>query len=109
MTTNGNKRAPVRSIERKQKNPDVVRDPFVYTIGETEIILPSLSYLKPGQVRRLRRLNGTDQMYTLLEEVLDADTLAVIDEMDPDEFETMREQWHKHSGLDMGKSAASTS
>lgn len=100
------KRAPVRAV---QKDSEIVRDPFVYTVGEVEITLPSLSYLKPGLVRRLRRLNGTDQMYTLLEEVLDDDTLAVIDEMDPDDFDAMREQWHKHSGIDMGKSAASTS
>lgn len=100
------KRAPVRAVDPKS---DVVRDPFVYTVGEVEITLPSLSYLKPGLVRRLRRMNGTDQMYTLLEEVLDDDTLAVIDEMDPDDFDAMREQWHKHSGIDMGKSAASTS
>lgn len=93
------KRPPVKAVKDKY-----VRDPFFYKIGETEIELPSLSYLKPGLVRKLRRLNGTDQMYTLFEEVLDADTLAVIDEMDPDEFEDMRLAWNKHSGVSPGES-----
>ncbi|MGI5223063.1 hypothetical protein [Nocardia sp. CA-290969] len=102
------KRAPVRAVDPKS---DIVRDPFVYTVGDVEITLPSLSYLKPGLVRRLRRMNGTDQMYTLFEETLGEDSpeMRAIDEMDPDEFDAMREQWHKHSGIDMGKSAASTS
>ncbi|WP_280246155.1 hypothetical protein [Nocardia abscessus] len=93
------KRAPVKAVKDKY-----VRDPFFYKLGETEIELPSLSYLKPGLVRRLRRLNGTDQMYTLLEEVLDKDALDLIDEMDPDEFDAMREAWHKHSGIEPGES-----
>ena len=96
------KRAPVRSAAEPKS--EIVRDPFVYPVGETEIVLPSLSYLKPGLVRRLRRMNGTDQMYSLFEEVLDEKTLEVIDEMDPDEFEAMREQWHKHSGVGPGES-----
>ncbi|MBF6584433.1 hypothetical protein IU414_06620 [Nocardia farcinica] len=102
MTTS--KRAPVTA---KKQNAKVKTD-FVHTVGEgddaVEVRLPSLSYLKPGLIRRIRNLSDIDAMYTLLEAILDEDVLAVIDDMDPDEYEAMLTAWREHSGVSLGKS-----
>ncbi len=93
----------------KQK---VIKDDFVHTIGEgddaTEIRLPSLSYLKPGLVRRIRRLGDVDAMYTLVEMSVTPEQQEVLDEMDPDDWSAMLELWREHSGLSLGESSAST-
>ncbi len=92
----------------KGKSRPKVKEPFVHTFGEGEdafsVTLPSLSYLKPGLVRKVRRLANIDAMYTVLEIELDADTLAQLDEVDPDDFEAMLDAWNKHSGINLGES-----
>lgn len=94
------KRAPIAPSEK----PTKVRDDFVTEVNGTEVRLPSLSYLKPGVVRKIRRLGSIDAMYTLMELVLDEPTLEVIDEMDPDEYSDMLEGWKTHSGVSLGES-----
>lgn len=83
---------------------DVVKDDFVTTVEGTEIRMPSLTYLKPGLIRRIRRLGDVDAFYTLMELVLDEETLAVVDDMDPDAYAKMLEQWREHSGVTLGES-----
>lgn len=77
---------------------------FVRTIEGAEFRLPSLSYLKPGLVRRIRRLNNTDAIYTLLELSLSAEALAVLDDMAPSDFQRLLEEWRIHSGVSLGES-----
>ncbi|QIS16578.1 hypothetical protein [Nocardia arthritidis] len=84
--------------------PIQVKDDFVHRVGSVELRLPSLSYLKPGLVRRIRRLGDVDAMYTLLELTLSADALAVLDEMDPEEYHELLEAWRIHSGVGLGES-----
>lgn len=97
MTT---KRAPIAA----KKKPDYVTEDFVTTVDGTEVRLPSLTYLKPGLVRQIRRLHQIDQMYTLIEMVVDEDTQALLDDMDPMEYKAMLEAWQEHSGVTVGES-----
>ncbi|MEV0356367.1 hypothetical protein AB0H71_09920 [Nocardia sp. NPDC050697] len=84
--------------------PVTVKDEFVHRVNGTEVRLPSLSYLKPGLIRRIRRLGDVDAMYTLLELVLPADVLAVIDDMEPDDYHVLLDAWRTHSGVNLGES-----
>ncbi|MFC4374087.1 hypothetical protein ACFO5K_08205 [Nocardia halotolerans] len=88
----------------KLAQPRTVKDDFTYTVDGVAIVLPSLSYLKPGLVRRIRRLGDVDAMYTLLELSLAPEALAVLDEMDPDSYHQLLEAWRAHSGLSLGES-----
>ncbi|MFJ4656129.1 hypothetical protein ACIP5Y_33075 [Nocardia sp. NPDC088792] len=84
--------------------PAKVKDDFSYRVNGIEIQLPSLSYLKPGLVRRIRRLGDVDAMYTLLELALTPEALAALDDMDPDAYHEMLEAWRAHSGISLGES-----
>ncbi|MGW4364622.1 hypothetical protein ACWEKT_03170 [Nocardia takedensis] len=84
--------------------PLTVKDPFVHRVGGVDIALPSLSYLKPGLIRRIRRLGDVDAMYTLLELTLPAEALAVLDDMEPDDYHALLEAWRTHSGVNLGES-----
>ncbi|WP_157978752.1 hypothetical protein [Nocardia aurea] len=84
--------------------PITVRDEFVYDVDGIEVRLPSLSYLKPGLIRRIRRLGDVDAMYTLLELVLAPESLAVLDDMEPDAYHALLEAWRTHSGVNLGES-----
>lgn len=86
------------------KDNKYVKDPFTYKIGTEEIVLPSLSYLKPGLVRKIRRMSDIDRMYTLFEEVLDEKELKLLDDLDPEEFEKLCEEWNEHSEVNLGES-----
>ncbi|MEU2256171.1 hypothetical protein ABZ540_23665 [Nocardia xishanensis] len=84
--------------------PFTVKDEFVHRVHDVEVRLPSLSYLKPGLIRRIRRLGDVDAMYTLLELTLPAEALAAIDDMDPDEYHALLDAWRTHSGVNLGES-----
>lgn len=86
------------------KDSKYIKEPFVFKIGTEQIVLPSLSYLKPGIVRRIRRMSEVDKMYTLFEEALDENELKLLDDLDPDEFEKMCDEWMEHSGVTLGES-----
>lgn len=81
-----------------------VKDDYVTDVAGVEVRLPSLSYLKPGLIRRLRRLSDVDAVYTLMELVLSAEALAAVDEMDPEQYARMLEDWRTHSGVALGES-----
>ncbi|TQM29860.1 hypothetical protein [Nocardia bhagyanarayanae] len=85
-------------------NSTKVKDDFVRQVGDIEIRLPSLSYLKPGLIRRIRRLHDIDAMYTLIELTVSAEALAVLDEMDQDEYQALLDAWRIHSGVGLGES-----
>ncbi|MFR9750510.1 hypothetical protein ACL02S_05690 [Nocardia sp. 004] len=84
--------------------PTQVKDDFVYQVDGAELRLPSLSYLKPGLIRRIRRLGDVDAMYTLLELTLSPEALAVLDDMDPDAYHELLDAWRTHSGVNLGES-----
>lgn len=86
------------------KNVGKVREDYVVEIDGVEVRLPSLGYLKPGLIRKLRNLSDIDAMYTLLELTLSAEALAVLDDMDPDAYAELIEAWRVHSGVALGES-----
>ncbi|MFE3100280.1 hypothetical protein [Nocardia tengchongensis] len=84
--------------------PTKVKDDFHYQVDGIDIELPSLTYLKPGLVRRIRRLGDVDAMYTLMELTVSPEALAALDDMDPDAYHEMLEAWRAHSGISLGES-----
>lgn len=76
---------------------------FVYDYDGETITLPSLSTVSAGFVRRTRKLSPADQLFTLIEEEADDDTLAVIDRMAGAEFTEFQKAWRKHSGVGLGE------
>jgi CRISPR/Cas system CSM-associated protein Csm2 small subunit len=86
------------------KDSKYVKEPFIFKTGTEEIVLPSLSYLKPGLVRKIRRMTDVDRMYTIFEEVLDEKELKLLDDLDPEEFEKLCDQWNEHSEANLGES-----
>lgn len=85
-------------------NPGKVKDDFVGKVGDVEIRLPSLSYLKPGLIRRIRRMHDIDAMYTLIELTVTPAALAALDSMDQDEYQALLDEWRVHSGVGLGES-----
>ena len=47
-------------------------------------------------------------MFTVIEAVANDATLAIIDEMDTDEFNAFTTAWQKDSGISVGESTASS-
>lgn len=90
------------TVNRSKKTAKV-KEPFIHQIGEVLIELPSLSWVMPAIVRKIRHLNLLDQQFTLMEMHLDAEQLRAIDTLDPDEFEEMCNEWKRHSGIDLGE------
>lgn len=77
-----------------------------YTYGE--ITIPSLNKLMTfGFSRTHRHLTAEEQIYTLLEDNVDEETLAKIDELDRSQTQEFIEGWQEHAGIDVGESAAS--
>lgn len=79
-------------------------DVFEYTHDGKKITLPLLNKLKFGVIRKLRKLEDTEQMFSMIELVADEKTLAVIDDMDQDEIGKFMEAWNEASGIELGES-----
>lgn len=62
--------------------------------------------VKGGELRKIRKLDGADQMFTLFEAVADKKTLAAIDDMDGPEVGAMFNDWMQ--GMSSGESSSST-
>lgn len=95
------RKAPVRPRKK-------VRDDFETIIesGEdtVEVVLPSLTYLKPKFQRAVQHMTESQGLWAIIEMSVDEETLDAIDEMDPDAFEQLQKDWAKHSGVSMGES-----
>lgn len=84
--------------------PDATSDDFTYTLADgSTITVPPFNSVKPGLVRKIRKLSEVDQFFTVLETLADEDTIAVIDDMTHDEFEDFQAEWFKHAGVDLGE------
>ncbi|TDP27617.1 hypothetical protein [Nocardia ignorata] len=84
--------------------PDKVKEDFVERVGSVEVRLPSLTYLKPGTIRRIRRLGLTDALYTIIELSVPGEVLAALDDMDHDSYHRLIASWQRHSGVSLGES-----
>ncbi|QPK78263.1 hypothetical protein G7Y31_06645 [Corynebacterium lizhenjunii] len=54
---------------------------FTYTIEGKDVELPAIKSLPFGVMRKIRKLEEVDQVFTMLEMVVDEDTMAVLDEL----------------------------
>lgn len=71
--------------------------------------LPPFRKVKAGVVRKVRKLEGLDAGYTLLELVCDERTLAAIDDMEMSEMDEVLTGWQQQSGIGLGESSGSSS
>lgn len=75
--------------------------------GDT-IKIKKFKHLPVGLIRKIRTKSNVDQMFTVIEAVANDATLAIIDEMDTDEFNAFTTAWQKDSGISVGESTASS-
>ncbi|MDH6279340.1 hypothetical protein [Prescottella agglutinans] len=96
--------APRKKTVAPKSEVDVFE--FTTEAGET-VTVPAFKSIKPGVIRKTRKLDQADQFWTILESLADDDAIAIIDEMDADEFQEFQREWFGHSGVDLGESSAS--
>lgn len=80
---------------------------FHYDHDGREIILPKFRTMPIGIVRKSRKLGETEQLFSIIEAMADADALAVIDDMDVDGLKDLFQKWQADSGVTVGESSAS--
>jgi hypothetical protein len=74
--------------------------------GGVEIVLPRLSKIKSGLLRKHRHKDPDDHMFSIIEEVADEDMLAKIDNLETGEFNDMSEAWG--ATISAGESSSSS-
>lgn len=72
-----------------------------------EITLPHVSKIKAGVLRKSRKLNELDFVFTVIEAVADEANLAKIDELGADEINDLFGEWQQAATL--GESSGSSS
>ena len=72
-----------------------------------EIVLPHMNKIKAGIVRRHRKSEPVDFIFSVLEEVADEDMLAAADELEADEINDLFEKWQE-AAASVGDSAGSS-
>ena len=80
---------------------------FDYDAPAGHVSVPSLAKVKIGLLRKLRKLDEQELAFSMLESLCDEASLAVIDEMDADEFGEFMAAWQEFSGVSVGESSAS--
>lgn len=101
-------RAP-QDRKPKKNNGRKVGQTFQFTTANGTITMPLLEFIDFGVGRKLRNLDESEAIYTLVESVADEKSLAVIDRMKAAEVGEFIEAYYKASGVDLGESSASAS
>jgi len=73
-----------------------------------ELVLPKMENVPLGVIRKTRRLERTDQIFTLLEELLPEADLEHVDKLDRGGFEALMTAWKGASTVDLGEAGASS-
>lgn len=73
-----------------------------------QLTLPKFEHLSAGLIRKTRRMEQVDQVFTVLEELLSEADLAHVDALSKSEFNEFVQLWQKDSGIQLGESSAST-
>ena len=81
----------------------VAEDVFEFEHGGETHTLPRFGSWSAGLVRRVRKLSDVDASFTILEEVADPETLAVIDSMPLERFNELQQEWAEHAGVSLGE------
>ncbi len=74
---------------------------------DSEIVLPRMNKIKGGMIRRYRKLSDVDMMFSIVEELVDAETLAQIDDLDQGAMNDLFAAWQK-DGATVGESSRSS-
>lgn len=72
-----------------------------------EIVLPHMNKIKGGLLRKYRKQDPVDFMFSILEAVADEDALAQVDDLGMADMNAMFEAWQQ-AGADLGKSSGSS-
>lgn len=72
-----------------------------------EIVLPHMNQIKTGILRRHRKEEPTDFIFSVLEEIADEATLAKVDDLPSADLNTLVEKWQ--DGASLGESSGSSS
>lgn len=65
--------------------------------------LPSFRNIKSGTLRKIRNQGEVDQMYTLLEDFADEETLTAIDDFNMTELIEFFRGWERQAGMSLPK------
>lgn len=82
---------------------------FHYVHNGTEFTLPKFKHAPVKVIRRVRSLNQAEQIFAVLEALADDAALAVIDDMEAEQFNTFVTDWQNDSNITVGESSASAS
>ena len=72
-----------------------------------EIVLPHMNKIKAGVIRRHRKSDPVDFIFSVLEEVSDDEMLARADDLDASEINTLFEAWQE-AAASVGESVSSS-
>lgn len=75
--------------------------------GGIEIVLPHMNKIKAGIIRRHRKSEPVDFIFSVLEEVSNDEMLARADDLEADDINSLFEAWQK-AGANVGESAGSS-
>lgn len=73
-----------------------------------ELVLPRFENVPVGVIRKTRRLEQADQVFTILEEIMSPADLEHVDKLDRSEFNEVVKAWREGSSVDVGESTASS-
>lgn len=79
---------------------ETAAEPFTFDHDGETYTLPST--VKAGLLRKVRKLDELDMLFTIIEETADPDAVAAIDDMDTSEFNDVVERWQRHIGVGAG-------
>lgn len=73
-----------------------------------ELALPRFENVPVGVIRKTRRLDQADQVFTILEEIMTPADLEHLDKLDRTEFNDLVKAWREGSAIQPGESSASS-
>lgn len=82
---------------------------FSYPTDHGEIVLPFMKDVPAGVIRKVRRLEGMDQTFSMLEELLDEEGLSVLDQLTTGDLDDLSSKWMESSEISLGESSGSSS
>ena len=75
--------------------------------GGVKIVLPHMDKIKGGLIRKHRKLDAVDMMFSILEDTVDETTLTKIDDLDRGDLTALFEGWQAESAT-VGESSGSS-
>lgn len=96
---------PKQPQDRKPKASDAdSSEAFTFEHdGESYTLKPTLEYITPGFLRKVRKQNDLDAFFTILETLADDEQLEAIDSMTHSEFQQMNKDFYAHLKASRGE------